>query len=173
MRSGQTTMPRRALAALSLTSMALLLYGCAALHDGFETTAHVVSSPVAVADAKEAKPIRLDLKTVRSNGNADAPNAEAAAVPSPKEIFDFHPAGSRPDQWRQPFDIDANDGPLTADVRKTAAELKAFNAEVRPGEAVAARKRCGEVDVAQRKPGCGGVKPQTASTITRDPLAFQ
>ena len=98
-----------------------------------------------------------------------APAVVASAVPSPRQIFDFHPAGSRPDSWRQPFVIDTNDGPLAADVRRSSAELKSFLADQKAGRARSTigtakvdggptgttRKRCSEMDVADAKPGCG------------------
>ena len=108
MRVGQPLKLRRALVALSLVGIASLHSGCAAMHDGFEASAHAVPSPGTVAAVEQAKPVRLDVKTVRSTDSTDAPIVVAAAVPSPKEIFDFHPAGSAPGSFRQPFDIDVD-----------------------------------------------------------------
>ncbi|RYC28859.1 hypothetical protein D3273_27080 [Lichenibacterium minor] len=96
----------------------------------------------------------------------------ASAVPTPHEIFDFHPAGSAAGSFRQPFIIDPNEGPLAADVRRTAAELTAFNAAMKSGTALASNKRCGEMDIAHDKPGCAGQKSKVASTVSTDPLAL-
>ncbi len=111
-----------------------------------------------------------------------APVVTASAVPSPRQIFDFHPAGSRPDSWRQPFVIDTNDGPLAADVRRSSAELRSFLADQKAGDGpprrggrrggrrgrraptgTARKRRCGEMDVAAGKPGCGVPRPRAAT----------
>lgn len=78
----------------------------------------------------------------------------ADGMPSAKDIFDFHPPGSKPDSWRQPFDIDVTDGPLKEDIRKSNAELRAYQASaINPASAENGR-RCGEMGVALQKPGC-------------------
>ena len=151
-----------------------LLGGCAETHRGYEAVTHVGSSAPSVdADRTGAIPAaRTDVKTVRPRGalpattiapsDADVSEAEpttapavvGSAVPSPRQIFDFHPAGSAPGSFRQPFVIDMSDGPLTADVRQTAAELKAYNEHLKAGVPIAGRKPCSETDVALKKTGC-------------------
>ena len=128
--------------------------------------------PVALATPGE--PMKLtraapapDVKTVKRSAASDADDVSptVAALPTPQQIFDFHPAGSRPDAWRQPFVIDPNDGPLAKDVRRSADELKAFlalpKADPKADPRLAARHRCGETDIAAAKPGCAG--PATAA----------
>ena len=122
-----------------------------------------LSQPEARPAAVTAAP--APVKTVRATARRDddetvpsVAGVPVAALPTPRQIFDFHPPGARADTWREPFVIDANDGPLAADVRRTAAELKAFLAQSR-GDAKAglrpvAARRCGETDVATAKPGC-------------------
>lgn len=66
-----------------------------------------------------------------------------------------------------------SDGPLAADVRRSQAELKAYNEQLKVGGAVAVNVRCSESDVAQDKRGCVGLKPPTVITISHDPLAIQ
>ena len=153
--------------ALALAAAAMLLSGCAEIHRGYEAVAQVGSSTPVVQEAEAVPATRSDVKTVRPRGGPrppvsdvgeaepeTAPVVVASATPSPREIFDFHPAGSASGSFRQPFIIDPNDGPLTADVRRTAAELKAFNEQMKTGPAVAARKACSKTDVATKKPGC-------------------
>ncbi len=173
-------------AAMVMVLMSSLLGGCAEMHHGAEAVGRVRSSGETV-DEVEAVPVaRSDVKTVRPSGiprapvvdmsqrePAAPPTVEASAVPTPQQIFDFHPAGSAPGSFRQPFIIDPDDGPLSADVRKTAAELKEFNATMKSGSAVASSKRCGEMDVAHYKLGCVGVKPKATASVPRDPLALQ
>ena len=96
--------------------------------------------------------------TVERPTHADDAAVTVAALPTPKQIFDFHPPGAKADTWRQPFIIDPNDGPLASDVRKTAAELKAFLALAK--DKTVAGRRCGETDVATAKPGCGAAPPK-------------
>ena len=177
--------------ALVLALASALLAGCAEMHRGVEAVGRIGSSPAAAEEAGTVPSSRPDVKTVRPRGAPRAPASDtslrdsgtapavvATAVPSPRQIFDFHPAGSRPDSWRQPFVIDAGDGPLAADVRRSSAELKAFMADRKAGDARAARTAaatpgaarsasaadgtptgtartvCGEMDAAAAKPGC-------------------
>ncbi|WP_237479267.1 hypothetical protein [Lichenibacterium dinghuense] len=171
---------------LAMLLAASLLSGCAEMHRGFQAIARVGSSPSAsVEEAELAPEPHPDIKTVRPRDVPRAPVSEvsaadpvekssivASAVPAPRQIFDFHPAGSAPGSFRQPFIIDPNDGPLTADVRRTAAELKAFTAAMKSGTAVAGGDRCGEMDVADEKPGCARPKSKVASTLSRNPLSL-
>lgn len=165
--------------ALALGLLSALLSGCAEMHQGAETISRV-GLPALSVDETEAVPISVPgIETVRPQGAPRAPEqagataVEALAVPTPREIFDFHPAGSMPGSFRQPFIIDPDEGPLTADVRRTAAELKAFNALMKSGIAVAHSKRCGEMDVAHDKSGCVGQKSKVVSAISRDPPLLQ
>lgn len=185
--------PARLALVLALASLG----GCAEMHRGVEAVGRIGSPPAAAEEAEAEPASRPDVKTVRPRGAprapasdtsaaepAQAPAVVAAAVPSPRQIFDFHPAGSRPDSWRQPFVIDAGDGPLAADVRRSSAELKAFLAERKADDARAARtaaakvdgigtgttrKICGEMDVAAAKPGCGVPRPQAAAASVAVP----
>ena len=167
--------------ALALTLAAALLGGCADVHRGVEAVGRVGAPPAApVAEAEALPSGRPDIKTVRRPGAPRAPAADTgaaqpvaapvseAAVPSPQQIFDFHPAGARPDSWRQPFVIDTSDGPLAADVRRSTAELKAYRADTGraaktdTAAAGAVRKPCSEMDVAAAKPGCPAPRPAEA-----------
>lgn len=173
MRAARSLGFRSASLPLGFAAVVLVLGGCAAVHDGAESTVRPFESPAVLGDAVQDRPIRRNVKTVKPQGATEAPRVEAAETPSPKEIFDFHPAGSQAGSWRQPFDIDINDGPLAAEVHKTAAELKAFNAERKTGLPVIATKPCSETDVAHAKPGCLDAKPKIPPMISRDPLALQ
>ena len=143
----------------------LVLGGCFGVADG--TVASVepvdVRSSVATEDARPA------IRTVRRSGvgaqvaDAGDTGPRIAALPTPSEIFDFHPAGSKPDSWRQPFIIDPNDGPLAGYVRRMDAELKDSNQQTRAVANAPARKKvcpsdgpagsisaaCGENEVAK------------------------
>lgn len=173
---------------LVLALASALLAGCAEMHRGVEAVGRVGSTPVPAGEMEAAPVSRPDVKTVRPRGAPRAPASDmslrepvaapavvVAAVPSPRQIFDFHPAGSHPDSWRQPFVIDTNDGPLAADVRRSAAELRAFMADRKAGDARTAkadaaatgttRKTCGEMDIATAKPGCGVPRPLAATPV--------
>ena len=152
-----------------------LLSGRAGMHRSVDAV--VAQNEPSAPSAKEAERVaatRPDVKTMRPPASdvseaesAPTPVRVASAIPSPRDIFDFHPAGSASSSFRQPFIIDPNDGPLTADVRRTAAELKAFNEQMKTGTAVAARQACRETVVAAKTPGC--VKPATrAAAVTSD-----
>jgi len=132
-----------------------MLSGCAEMHHGVETVARATTSTRPAGTDEPAAPrARARAQIVTSQPDPDGPIVRVAAVPSPREIFDFHPNGSRPDDWRQPFIIDPNDGPLAADVRKTAEELRVFNAGLRSVPKVAVVRHCSETDIAARKRGC-------------------
>jgi hypothetical protein len=150
----------RAAGALSLA----LALGACMLHDD-RPVALAAPEPAPKAARAAAAP---DVKTVRRSEAAlaeDDAAPTASATPAPQQIFDFHPAGSRADAWRQPFIIDPNDGPLAADVRRSAAELKAFLAlpkvDPKTDLRTAARHRCGETDIATAKPGCAATPAET------------
>lgn len=144
---------KRMVLVLGLTGAATSLSGCAEMHHGFQTVARSTTSSAA-ADEPAAPRARVSARIVTPPPDSDVPVVRMAAVPSPREIFDFHPNGSRPDDWRQPFIIDPNDGPLAADVRKTAEELRVFNAGLRSVPKVAVVRHCSETDIAARKRGC-------------------
>lgn len=143
----------------ALLPMAAILAGCVlqgerplALAGPDAPTRPAVAAPAGVGTARSAERSRAD------DGPDPVAGAQVAAIPSPRQIFDFHPAGASADAWREPFVIDPNDGPLAADVRRTAAELKAFmaasKADPQGGLKSAGGRRCGETDVATAKPGC-------------------
>ena len=166
--------------------LALGLCGCAETYCGVEVANSVGPSPASTDQAKALPVARSDVETVRPRGTsrltasgtdaaepAEAPIVVASAVPSPQQIFDFHPAGSAPGSFRQPFIIDPNEGPLTADVRRTAAELKAFNSSVKPNTSIASGKLCDEDKAAYRKRDCTKGDPKIASMVSRDLLALK
>ncbi len=172
--------------AFPIALLSALLGGCAETHRGVEAVGRVGFSPASAAEATAEPVARPDVKTVRPRGSPRAPNSDtaaveragastviASAVPTPQQIFDFHPAGSAPGSFRQPFIIDLNDGPLTADVQRSAKELRDYNDGRKTGTAIAGNKRCSEMDVAHDKQGCVGVKPQATSSVSRDPPARQ
>lgn len=153
---------KRTIFAMGIVALLAALLGCA-------QTQNLAQASIGATPA--------DFQAAGAQGDegdaASAPKAHLAAVPSPREIFDFHPAGSKPDTFREAFIIDPNDGPLSADVRKTAAELKAFNDHLGTGTAVAAKKRCGENDIAAAKPGCVGHDARAASAASPSPTALR
>lgn len=150
---------RPPLAGLALLG-ASLLGGCAEMHHGFEAVARTTRGPASAAaapvDAAEAGGPRVVTAAPRAGP------VRVAAIPSPRDIFDFHHARARPDDWRQPFLIDPNDGPLAADVRRSAAELRAYRAGMKAGTETA-KRRCGETEVAAAKPGCAGLPAKGAA----------
>ena len=130
-------------AACAIGGLAACLSGCLGARD----------RSVALSDPEPAPSIakapRTDVKTVRPSSRLrpDAGQSEpgdpariADAMPSPSQIFDFHPPGSKPDSWRQPFIIDYSDGPLNNYRTVTAAELKQLKDG---GEKSAAVERAG------------------------------
>jgi len=167
---------KRVFLATGLAGVASLLTGCAEMHHGFQAVTRSTQSPINAAD----EPVARATKTPSAQTSQIGPDesfARVAAVPTPRQIFVFHPAGSGPDSWRQPFIIDLNDGPLASDVRRSAAELKAYNAGVRTFSQEAAHRPCSETDVASAKPGCVARAPNgeraTGSVAVRDKSALQ
>ncbi|MGI3900121.1 MAG: hypothetical protein ACRYGP_05370 [Janthinobacterium lividum] len=148
---------KRTIFRMGIAASSAALLGCAQTQNLAQ--ASIVATPAGAQGDEE------DLRTVSK--------AHLAAVPSPRDIFDFHPAGSKPNTLRDAFIIDPNDGPLAADVRKTAAELKAFNERLATGTAVATKKRCGEDDFAAAKPGCVGHESKAASAASTSPTALR
>lgn len=109
---------------------------------------------------------RPPIRTVKRRDGADMPT-EASGMPSAKEIFDFHPSGSKPDSWRQPFDIDVNDGPLKADLRRSQEALKSYHDDMAKRVKADGARRCGEMAGTTGAAGCGG----KAGAGRRDPHA--
>lgn len=175
-RAARPSHPFGALVLGALAVAALALGGCTVQ----EQRPLALSQPEARPAAAAASPARV--KTVRATAGRGDDDDEAApsvagvpvaSLPTPRQIFDFHPPGAPADAWRQPFVIDVNDGPLAADVRRSAAELKAFLAQSRGETRVGLRPvgspRCGETDVATAKPGCrapAGAKPPARAADT-------
>ena len=132
------------------------------MHHGYESLTRRSDTPVADADIHEpvatgvattphGKRPRLSLSADPGPGGSLA--TRTAAIPSPEQIFNFHPNG--PSEWRSPVILDPNDGPLTREVRHTAQELKEYLASEKATDDKAAKSRpCSETDVAARKPGC-------------------
>ena len=152
---------RSTLRAAVLGGTVLVLTGCAAMHHGYETIARPSGTPVVDANpagtttsspAPKQYGTRPRLSLRAEPDGADPVAIRTAAIPTPGEIFDFHPGGSS--KWRAPVIIDANDGPLTREVRQTAQELKEFEAAQKLGEPTAKLARCSEVDAAAMKAGC-------------------
>ena len=176
--------------ALVLALATTMLGGCAEVHRGYQSIAEVGASPRSVDEPDAVLPItKPDVKTVRplgapraaTSGTSETSEAEpattptvvASAVPSPRQIFDFHPAGSASGGFRQPFVIDMNDGPLTADVRKTAAELKAFKAGLDVRTVGTGPKPCSETEVALKKTGCTTPARRAAAASSQKATAIQ
>lgn len=190
----------------ALMALAVVLSGCAEIHHGTEAVARLGgSAPPAAADVADddVGTVRPAVRTVRPRGAPRAqageaaaeraPTVVAAAVPAPRDIFDFHPRGAQPDSWREPFAIDTSDGPLAADVRRSTAELKAYRADMartakedaakaQPARAQTARMegaridpastgttriRCGEAEVATGQPGCAVPRPPADAGPTK------
>ena len=140
---------KRTILLLGIFGLSHSLSGCAATYNEMQAVVSKTGDHSGTANAEVVAPTPTHF----------------AAVPSPREIFDFHPAGAKADTFREAFVIDPNDGPLSADVRRSAAELKAYNEHLAIGTDVAVKKRCGENDVAAAKPGC--VAPTAkATTVT-------
>ncbi len=170
---------------LVLTLASTLLAGCAETHRGFEAISRVGSSAVPVDEAEAMPVARSDVKTVRARGTARAPASDtsaaepatltvvASAVPTPQQIFDFHPPGSAPGSFRQPFIIDPNDGPLRAEVQHSARELSEYLASIKTGTKSAAHERCSETDVAIAKPGCATPASKAATAASRSTTTVQ
>ncbi len=169
----------RAVAVLVLASV--LFGGCAGMHRGFEAVSQVGSSTDLTEKAEAAPVAHPGIKTVQPRGApqvsvsetsaaepGEFPAVVASAVPSPKEIFDFHPTGSSPESFRQPFIIDLSDGPLRADVQRSAKELREYMAGVKTDAKPAERKRCSETEVATAKPGCVTPTAKTVSDSSRN-----
>ncbi len=157
-----------------LVPVVAALSGCASIHDGFGTR----REPVAVSDATSSRPGGRPVRVVAPDEDG-GPVGTERAVPSPKEIFDFHPAGSKPDAWRAPFLIDTDDGPLRAEIRHSNEELRRYREDEAKGSkgsvsGKVASKTCGEDDVAHGKPGCPKPPPpKPVTTLDKDPLAIR
>ena len=160
--------------AFPIALLSALLGGCAETHRGVEAVGRVGFSPASAAEATAEPVARPDVKTVRPRGSPRAPNSDTAAVERAGASTVIASAvPTPPGSFRQPFIIDLNDGPLTADVQRSAKELRDYNDGRKTGTAIAGNKRCSEMDVAHDKQGCVGVKPQATSSVSRDPPARQ
>ena len=153
---------------LAAAGTALVFGVLPAIHDRTEA-AESPATPPQISDAPAAHG-HPRVKTVKHRQDPDMP-VEEPGMPSAKDIFDFHPPGSKTGSWRQPFDIDVNDGPLRADVRRSSEALKSYNADVAKQAAVGLDKRCGDGAVATRKAGCAQKPEKTPPVVVRDPLA--
>ncbi len=151
--------------AIAAMAASVILSGCATAPP--PSAAHALAHPVPAsmpdAEGEEGGPDPIERRT-------------EAAVPAPKDIFDFHPKGAKPDSWRQPFVIDANDGPLTDYLRRTDRSLHALvNVDkgkgLASGEAVVGRPcKVGEGDRAD-KCGHAGRQAQADPGKARPPMA--
>lgn len=163
---GAMPLPMGAAAALCLA----LALGACTLQDDRPVALATPEPPVQLSRTAAVPAVKTVRRSVAEAEDDAGPTT--AATPSPQQIFDFHPAGSSADAWRQPFVIDPNDGPLAGEVRRSAAELKAFLALPKMGSKVdprqATRHRCGETDIAAAKPGCAG----PAATAATSPAAI-
>ncbi len=150
-----------ALAAASLAGLAMSLCGCANIHNGFMALKPTPATTAQAAPEVDATP---PIRTVRTGAKrsrpvvqseADEPAVRTAAIPTPAQIFDFHTSRSAMEEWRTPFVIAENDGPLTYYVRKSASELREFKAGLRTREAQGGdAKLCGEAQVVAGNPRC-------------------
>ncbi len=177
------TMSVRPLLVLTLTS--LLLSGCAEMHRGFKAIGHGGFSAAPAEEVDLAPVVAPNVKSVRSRKAArpsasDVSAAEpatstivASAVPTPRQIFDFHPPGSAPGSFREPFVVDLNDGPLRTEVQHSAKELREYMAAMEVRKKGGEHKRCGETDVATAKPGCGTPATKAATAASRPDTVIQ
>lgn len=181
--------PARWAALPPLAFAAAMLAGCALQGARPVAVAEPGGPPPLAASPAGVRTVRTAARSREDETGPSVAAVPAAATPSPREIFDFHPAGAPADAWRQPFVIDTNDGPLAADVRRSAAELKTFLATSRSGttggttggatgsstggptlagKAVprpGAARRCGETDVATARPGCPTAAPAAEKPV--------
>ena len=141
-------------AAVTSATLALALSACT-LH-GNPEVALATPEVTAPATAGSGRPAVKTVRPSAASAADEVAEAPLSAVPAPRQIFDFHPTGAKPDDWRQPFIIDPNDGPLAADVRRSSAELRSYRAATDHGQTSAVARRCGENAVATATPGCAG-----------------
>ena len=126
----RTGLRRNVFHGVCLIGSMILLSGCFGRDDRAVTLASSTPTPASPSGAspKAGRPLRLRAEP----GDVVA---STTALPNPDQIFDFHPRGARTDEWRQPFIIAADDGPLTKYVQQTAKELREFKeADNRPGQ---------------------------------------
>ncbi len=108
----------RSASAWVVVPVSLLLGGCFGVADRASATAGGdLRSSLDTSDAQHTS------KVVKPSGSRVATAADTG-LPAPSEIFDFHPRGSKPDTWRQPFVIDPNDGPLAGYGRRVSTDLR-------------------------------------------------
>ena len=131
----------RGLSACAAVLVSMALGGCFGVSDHPVASADAVDlqAPVATADAQP--PIRTVRRSGRQVADAGDLVPHGSALPTPSQIFDFHPPGSKPDSWRAPFIIDPNDGPLAGYVRRMDAELTESNRQTKTAEQVPVRKK--------------------------------
>ncbi len=102
---------------------ALFLSGCLAHQE--DPIALSSATPPSIGDDTNSKTVVSTVKqTEPSAAEAPAPFGRPEQIPTAAQIFDFHPAGSKANQWRQPFVIDDHGGPLEIYRKQTAAMLK-------------------------------------------------
>ena len=167
-------MVMRLMPTLGLAGVAGLLSSCAEMHRGFERVGSMAGSPVAETEDHLARPAKVAVKTVRPRAERDAPVVVADAIPSPREIFEFHSAGADPESWRKPFIIADDDGPLTPLVRKTAADLREYKAGIKARDVADAKApACGGLDPEADGSGCIPPARRAITVGARNPLALR
>lgn len=111
--------------AVVLSSLALLLCSCASR--GVEQQSASSSAFEASADTSGLTGLRPATADAMEKGEdrvSEGVRTRSEAVPTGAEIFDFHPPGSRPGSWREPFVVSYTEGPLNAYRLRTLAELQ-------------------------------------------------
>ena len=100
------------------TVLALALCGCAG--PKVAATGDLDRDAIALGHAPDGA--RADVPAGDERG--DGPATRFEPIPTAAEIFDFHPPGSRPGSWREPFRVSYTEGPLNAYRVRTLAELE-------------------------------------------------
>ena len=113
---------RRLLLPAGAAFAALFLGGCLAHHDG--PIALSSATAPSVGDDDKPKPVAATVKQTEALPPTTAPFGRPEQIPTADKIFDFHPAGTKASQWRQPFEIEDHGGPLEIYRKQTAAMLK-------------------------------------------------
>ena len=153
----------RVLQALSLFACSTALLGCGQIHRLGRVSSGATPPGLVSVDGSQDG-VSVAGHTARYS---------VAAVPTPKEIFDFHPAGARPGSFREAFVIDPDDGPLAAYVRRTAAELRAFNEQINGVSAIASAKPCYHPDVTKGQVGCDELAVRAGGVPSRKELPLK
>ena len=104
--------------------LASLLSGCFGSPDSSVALTSPAAAPMHDGPSARATTVKTVKRSQRPQLETDDVATVADPMPSPAQIFDFHPPGTKPDSWREPFIIDYSDGPLNRYRTETAAMLK-------------------------------------------------